>query len=168
MRLILLLFAVIFMSFNTADTLDAASDFEALKQLEGKWSGTLYRSNDSSDAFNLEYSITSNGSALLEESNTGGIEMLTIFNVNAGNLLLTHYCGLKNKPVSLLESSADGVYVFQTDATRSGLTAGKDMYVDSWKVDLIPEDDSKIYYEYTVVGPKGIAFVAKADLARVK
>ena len=94
--------------------------------------------------------------------------MLTIFNVNDGNLLLTHYCGLKNKPVSLLESSADGVYVFKTDATRSGLTSGKDMYVDSWKVDLIPEDDSKMYYEYTVVGPKGIAFLAKADLARVK
>ena len=168
MRLILLLFAVAFMSFNTADTLDVASDFEALKQLEGKWSGMLYRSDDSSDAFNLEYSITSNGSALLEESNTGGIEMLTIFNVNNGNLLLTHYCGLQNKPVSLLESSADGVYVFKTDASRSGLTSGKDMYVDSWKVDLIPEDDSKIYYEYTVVGPKGVAFVAKADLTRVK
>ena len=39
MRLILLLFAVIFMSFNTADTLDAASDFEALKQLEGNGLG---------------------------------------------------------------------------------------------------------------------------------
>lgn len=168
MRLILLLIAAVFVSFNTADTLDAASDFEALKRLEGKWSGTLYRSDDSSDAFNLEYSITSNGSALLEESITGGIEMLTIFNINAGNLLLTHYCGLKNKPVSLLESSADGVYVFKTDASRSGLTSGKDMYVDSWKVDLIPEDDSKMYYEYTVVGPKGVAFVAKADLARVK
>lgn len=168
MRLILLSLAVIFLSFNTADTLDAASDFEALKQLEGKWMGTLYRSNDSSDAFNLEYSITSNGSALLEESNTGGIEMLTIFNVNADNLLLTHYCGLKNKPVSTLESSVDGVYIFKTDAARSGLTSGKDMYVDSWKVDLIPEDDSKMYYEYTVVGPKGVAFVAKADLVRVK
>ena len=124
MRLILLLFAVVFLSFNTADTLDSASDFEALKQLEGKWSGTLYRSDDSSAAFNLEYSITSNGSALLEESNTGGIEMLTIFNVNDGNLLLTHYCGLKNKPVSLLESSADGVPVSPPQCGLLGAAVG--------------------------------------------
>ena len=48
-----------------------ADDFTMLKSLEGKWAGTLERTNGSSDSFNIEYSITSNGSALLEESFTG-------------------------------------------------------------------------------------------------
>ena len=87
-----------------------ADDFTMLKSLEGKWAGTLERTNGSSDSFNVEYSITSNGSALMEESFTGGIEMLTIFNLQNDELLLTHYCGLKNRPVSRLKSSKDGVF----------------------------------------------------------
>ena len=47
-----------------------ADDFTMLKSLEGKWAGTLERTNGSSDSFNVEYSITSNGSALMEESFT--------------------------------------------------------------------------------------------------
>ena len=48
------------------------NDFETLKQLEGKWIGTLERTNDTNDSFILDFSIASNGSAILEESNTGG------------------------------------------------------------------------------------------------
>ena len=98
------------------------NDFEELKKLEGKWVGTLERSNDTTDDFTLEFSITSNGSAILEESNTGGTEMLTIFNNHNNELLLTHYCGLQNKPVSILETTNNGKFTFQTDSKRSGLS----------------------------------------------
>ena len=54
-------------------------DFEKLKSLEGKWQGTLERTVGTSDSFELNYSITSNGSALLEESATGDVEMLNIY-----------------------------------------------------------------------------------------
>ena len=43
--------------------------FNQLKQLEGKWVGTINYSNGKSKPINLQYSIRSNGSALLEESN---------------------------------------------------------------------------------------------------
>jgi len=42
-----------------------SEDFEKLKSLEGKWQGTLERTDGTSDSFELNYSVTSNGSALL-------------------------------------------------------------------------------------------------------
>ena len=103
----------------------------------------------------------------MEESFTGGIEMLTIFNLQNDELLLTHYCGLKNRPVSRLESSKDGVFEFTTDAELSNLSLAKDMFVTSWKIDTMPEDPNQAYYEYTVSGPKGVAFTATCNLTRV-
>ena len=141
-------------------------DFEKLKSLEGKWMGTLERTDGTSDKLELNYSVTSNGSAILEESDTGGIEMLTIFNHQNNELLLTHYCGLQNKPVSVLESNTNGTYVFVTDSKRSGLSTDKEAFVTSWKLDLMPEDPNKISYQYTVSGPEGVVFVATAVMTR--
>ena len=160
MKKILLLFTLVF-----ALNLSAANDpneFEDLKKLEGKWVGTLERTNGTSDSFILDYSITSNGSALLEESNTGGVEMLTIFNFQNDELLLTHYCGLQNKPISKLSGSKKGVLSFETDSEMSGLSLEKDTYVTSWEINLMPEDDTKISYHYTVSGPNGVVFSASS------
>ena len=88
------LFSINAWSFHTTNE----SSFDELKKLEGKWIGTLERTDGSSDPLILEYSVTSAGSALLEESNTGGVEMLSIFNAHNEELLITHYCGLQNKP----------------------------------------------------------------------
>ena len=143
------------------------NEFEALKQLEGKWIGTLERTNDTNDSLILDFSITSNGSAILEESNTGGTEMLTIFNYQNDELLLTHYCGLKNKPISTLDSFNNGKFKFQTDSKRSGLTLEKDTYVTSWEIDLMPQDENKILYKYTVSGPEGVSFMASAEMSRI-
>jgi len=102
-KLILFLFAAI-LSLTSSFGNSFSEDFEKLKSLQGKWQGTLERTDGTSDSFEINYSVTSNGSALLEESDTGGIEMLTIFNVQNNELLSTHYCALQNKPVSVLKS----------------------------------------------------------------
>ena len=141
-------------------------DFDNLKKLEGKWMGMLERTDGTSDMLNLKYSITSNGSALLEESNTGGIEMLTIFNNHNEKLLATHYCGLQNKPILDLVSFKNGVFSFKTDTSKSGLKQGKEMYVDTWSISL-SEDGTEMDYIYTVVGPDGVAFTATAKLKRM-
>ena len=165
MKKILLLFTLVF-ALNLSAANDP-NDFEDLKKLEGKWVGTLERTNGTSDSFILDYSITSNGSALLEESNTGGVEMLTIFNFQNDELLLTHYCGLQNKPISKLSGSKKGVLSFETDSEMSGLSLEKDTYVTSWEINLMPEDDTKISYHYTVSGPNGVVFTASSELSKI-
>ena len=163
-NLFLFLFTAILSATSYGNSL--SEDFEKLKSLEGKWQGILERTDGTSDNLVLNYSVTSNGSALLEESDTGGIEMLTIFNYQNSELLLTHDCGLQNKPVSVLKSNSDGEYVFITDSERSGLSKEKEAFVTSWKIDLMPEDSNKIQYQYTVTGPEGVVFVAKAVLTK--
>ena len=85
-KLLLLLIAITTVSCNNtpepakvvegteveANTATDPNDFEELKSLEGKWAGTLERTDGSSDEFTLDYTVTSNGSAILEESDTGG------------------------------------------------------------------------------------------------
>tara|TARA_B100000767_G_scaffold157063_1_gene147672 strand:+ start:208 stop:711 length:504 start_codon:yes stop_codon:yes gene_type:complete len=164
-KLILFLFAVI-LSLTSSFANSFSEDFEKLKSLEGKWQGTLERTDGTSDSFELNYSVTSNGSALLEQSDTGGIEMLTIFNVQNNELLSTHYCALQNKPVSVLKSATKGEYVFITDSKRSGLSSEKEAFVTSWKISLMPEDSNTIHYQYTVTGPEGVVFVATSVLKR--
>ena len=97
-----LIFLIIFISVSGQDDKKA---FQDLKQLEGKWIGTLKLSNGESKPLNLEYSIRSNGSALVEESNEGGTEMMTIINLQNDKILSTHYCGAKNRPVAELKSN---------------------------------------------------------------
>ncbi|MAU55230.1 MAG: hypothetical protein CMC29_05390 [Flavobacteriaceae bacterium] len=143
------------------------NDFEELKSLEGKWAGTLERTDGSSDEFTLDYTVTSNGSAILEESDTGGTEMLSIFNFQNDELLLTHYCGLQNKPISKLTGNNNGVLSFATDSKMSGLTLEKDTYVTSWEINLLPEDDNQLMYKYTVSGPDGDVFTATSTLSRI-
>ena len=143
------------------------NDFEELKSLEGKWAGTLERTDGSSDEFTLDYTVTSNGSAILEESDTGGTEMLSIFNFQNDELLLTHYCGLQNKPISKLTGNNNGVLSFATDSEMSGLTLEKDTYVTSWEINLLPEDDNQLMYKYTVSGPDGDVFTATSTLSRI-
>jgi len=146
---------------------DVTNDFKQLLSLEGKWEGTLERTDGTSDPFELNYRITSNGSALLEESDTGGVEMLTIFNAQNDEVLSTHYCGLQNKPISVLKSNTNGEFVFITDAQRSGLSIEKEAFVSSWKISLMPNDPTKIHYQYTISGPQGVVFVATAMMTKV-
>ena len=179
-KLLLLLIAITTVGCNNTtepakvvaeDTESAAAtnpnDFEELKKLEGKWAGTLERTDGSSDELTLDYTVTSNGSALLEESDTGGTEMLSIFNFQNDQLLLTHYCGLQNKPISKLTANNNGLLSFATDSEMSGLTLEKDTYVTSWEINLTPDDGNKINYKYTVSGPDGEVFTASSTLSRI-
>ena len=154
--------------FAMAD--DAMTDqaFAGLMQLEGQWQGTLAKSDGTSVNLQLNYTSKSNGSALLEESSEDDVEMLNIFNVQEGTVVSTHYCGLMNKPVARLVSSEDGVIKFKTDASESGLVEGKDEYVDTWSLSLMPEDANQFKYEYTVIRPDRTILTASAMVTRVE
>ncbi|MBH79104.1 MAG: hypothetical protein CMQ49_01175 [Gammaproteobacteria bacterium] len=152
----------------------AASDamteqaFAGLMQLEGQWQGTMAKSDGTSVNLQLSYKSKSNGSALLEESSEDGVEMLNIFNIQEGTVVSTHYCGLMNKPVARLVSAQGGVIKFETDAAESGLQEGKDEYVNTWALSLMPEDERRFKYEYTVIRPDRSIITASAMVTRVE
>ena len=158
---------VIILSFAFVRSQDDKRAFQDLKQLEGKWVGTLNLSDGSSKPINLNYSIRSNGSALVEESNEGGVEMMTIINLQKDKILSTHYCGAMNRPVAELQSNKMGIIKFLTNQKLSGLDEKKELFVGSWELNLLPNDSEKFIYKYTAVAPNG-GFTAIAEMNRIR
>jgi hypothetical protein len=82
-----------------ASTLVAAADvtttrFDHLKALAGDWAAA---GGDGSTA--ASYRVTANGTAVVETLFPGGSEeMVTVYTVDKGNLVLTHYCAAGNQP----------------------------------------------------------------------
>ena len=155
-----------FITFAFVSGQNDTKTFQDLKQLEGKWVGTLNLSNGESKPINLHYSIRSNGSALVEESNEGGTEMMTIINLHNDKILSTHYCGARNRPVAELKSNKNGRIKFVTNHKRSGLDVNKESFVGSWEFVIMPNEKDKFTYKYTSIGP--YSFEAEAKMNRVK
>jgi hypothetical protein len=86
-----------------ADAPDAAAAFERLKGLVGVWEVTQPAGNKAT----VRYELTASGSALFERYADGsmgeGNEMITMYYLDSGRLLLTHYCMAGNQPRMLLK-----------------------------------------------------------------
>ncbi len=81
-----------------ADAPDGAAAFERLKGLAGVWKVTKPEDKKAT----VRYEMTASGSALFEhysDSSMGaGNEMITMYYLDSGRLLLTHYCMAGNQP----------------------------------------------------------------------
>jgi hypothetical protein len=86
-----------------SDAPDGAAAFERLKGLVGVWEVT----EPAGKKATVRYELTSSGSALLEHYTDGsmgaGNEMITMYHLDSGRLLLTHYCMAGNQPRMLLK-----------------------------------------------------------------
>jgi len=77
--------------------------FERLASLAGEWKGV----QDGTE-IQVTYTLTANGSALMEEFRPkNGPMMITMFSVDGDHLLATHYCSAKNQPQMATEVIAD-------------------------------------------------------------
>lgn len=73
----------------------ADKSFENLKMLEGVWEGI----NPAGNPVTVTYEIYSGGSAFMEKLQPQGEpSMITIYNMDDGNLMMTHYCSAGNQP----------------------------------------------------------------------
>jgi hypothetical protein len=83
--------------------------FEKMKSLAGTWTGTTLMEGQEVPS-TIEYRVTSGGSAIVETIFAGTPkEMITVYHDDDnGELSLTHYCMLKNRPeLTLLEMDGD-------------------------------------------------------------
>lgn len=72
--------------------------FERLTSLVGEWKG-VQEGTETNAEIKLTYTLTANGSVLMEESKPAGEgTMITMFTVDGDHLLATHYCIAKNQP----------------------------------------------------------------------
>ena len=81
----------------------AQKSFDELKSLDGSWEGK----SSGGQPVQIDYRVTSNGSALMSEIK-GKEDMISMFNLDGGRLLMVHYCAVGNQPRMVGSSSADG------------------------------------------------------------
>jgi DNA-binding PadR family transcriptional regulator len=86
-----------------ADKTKSEEAFDRLATLKGEWSG-----EQEGVKIRLIYTLTANGSALMEEFRPeSGAVMITMFTVDGDHLIATHYCSAKNQPQMITSAITD-------------------------------------------------------------
>jgi hypothetical protein len=107
MRSLRFVLSVALLSFSTVAFAqsDAQKSFDKLKTLAGSWEGTM-----DGKAMHVSLRVTSMGNTLMHEMTVVGSadDPITMFNLDRGRLLLTHYCDAGNQPRMVATVSPDG------------------------------------------------------------
>lgn len=123
-----------------------SAEFEQLKSLAGTWSGTGVM-HGKEEQVSVIYETSAGGSVVIERSFPGTpAEMITIYSEKDGQIVMTHYCMLKNQPELALKNSSDGVLEFDLIG-GSNMDASKDMHMHSLKLTI--KDDDTIVQQWT-------------------
>lgn len=105
--------------------------FEKLKSLAGDWQGSIGE-KAGGPAILVSYKTTSGGSVVTETLFAGtDHEMVTVYYLDGGKLVLVHYCAVGNQPrMALAPSSTADHFVFEF-AGGTNLNPQKDMHMHS-------------------------------------
>jgi len=84
---------------STSSEVEANAAFARLKSLAGEWQSTESNGQHS----RIKFQVISDGSAVMERFNSDMLppnagEMITIYYIDRGELVLTHYCIAHNQP----------------------------------------------------------------------
>ena len=90
----------------SAQPVDGKSAFERLKTLAGTWEGKAGH-GDAGQAATVTYRLASGGS-VVEETLFPGTphEMISMYHLVDGQLVMTHYCAMANQPRMRLDAKA--------------------------------------------------------------
>ncbi len=162
MKKILLVVAILTMSqiqlFATAEhetkPYVGSAEFERLKSLAGTWKGTMTEMNGTNLETTVEYSVTSNGSVVVEKLFAGSPqEMISIYYDKNGKPSMTHYCGIGNQPQMNLISSSEKELKFDF-SPASPVDAAKDAHMHSLTLSLNGNDKLVQTWEFFQAGSK--------------
>ena len=117
-----------------------ASALDPLKKLAGEWTGKAGHGDQKMDA-TVTYHVTANGSAVVETLFPGSEhEMVTVYTVEKGTLVLTHYCAAGNQP-RMKAAKAGGANGLKFDfAGGANISPGKDMFMHDLKLSFADDD----------------------------
>jgi len=123
-----------------AKTVTAQEAFAMLKGLAGEWQGKAM-DRDNGPAIAVTYRVTANGSVVLETLFPGSEhEMLTLYHLDNGKLVLTHYCAMGNQPRMELDPGSSAKCLVFSFAGGSNLDPARDVHMHQGRVCLVAPD----------------------------
>lgn len=134
-------------------------EFEQMKKLVGKWEGTAFGHTTTT-----EFRLTGDGSAIMEVMAYGQPEeMVTMYHMDGGRFMATHYCAAHNQPRMEAQPSSGNTIEFKyVDGTN---IAPGFVHMENVKMTMVDSDHHKEFWTSTEDGhPTGMEF----DYHRVK
>ena len=127
-----------------ADKTKSEEAFDRLSTLKGEWKG-----EQESVKISLIYTLTANGSALMEEFRPeSGAVMITMFTVDGDHLIATHYCSAKNQPQMMTSAITDAQKPLAFSLARiTGLKSPDDGH--NTGLTMIQEDNDHLTQKWT-------------------
>lgn len=118
----------------------AQAGFDRIKALAGTWEA---------DAMTVTYKVTAGGSTVMETLAPGTErEMITMYHVDGGDLVLTHYCMLGNQPRMKAPKDAKGESIRFTCVGGGNMNCAKDPHMHS--LVLTFQDKDHVKHEWTL------------------
>jgi len=142
--------------------------FARLKSLAGDWTSTSAKGEHSK----LTYQVIAAGSAVMERFSSDALpatsgEMMTVYYLDGGELVLTHYCIAKNQPHmrATLYDSRTGELHFNF-VSGGNMAAGGEGHMHSATLKFLDEDHLSTEWQYLEGGLR--KFTEVAQFTRVK
>ena len=126
--------------------------FEAVKKKLGKWEGRMTQSL-TGETFDVSYewAVTSGGNTITETITEDGVEMLTTYSDQDGEMVVKHYCGLGTEPIFKVSELTANSMSIAVDEKRSGLHRGHHSFVTGMKWTVDAKNPNAMIFENTVV-----------------
>ncbi len=123
---ILFLTSAIAAEMPVQPSIKVSPELERMKTLAGHWVGTSKDSKYGTQNAEIDYRVTSGGSAVVETEFPGTPhEMVSVYHDKNGKLSMTHYCMLGNQPEMDLKSVEAGKMIFDTSAESHAALQGQ-------------------------------------------
>ncbi len=140
--------------------------FAALKGLTGEWHGNINEKGKGPEV-TVVYRVTAAGSAVLETLFPGSDhEMVTVYHLDGGKLVLTHYCAMGNQPHMALDKRSTAEDLVFDFAGGSNVNPRKDLHMHSARIHI--ESPDALMGEWTAFKDGKEAEVTRFFLARQK
>ncbi len=143
---------------GTPSTPKTTPQFDAIKSLQGTWVGNKkVKKGEEAETVQVKYKVTSAGSAVEETLFPGTPkEMVSVYTVDNGKILMTHYCALGNQPrMKMTDASkskkGERIQLQMVDAT--GMNSPQDPHMGALTLTIQGED--KLVQEWVFSGPEG-------------
>ena len=124
--------------------------FEQVKKKIGKWEGTMVQGIDGNVIdVSYEFALTSGGNTITETLIEDGVQMLTTYSDDDGDLVVRHYCGLGTEPVFKVTKLTSKDMIISLDKSKVDLHAEHESFVTGMKWTM--NNDNSITFENTVM-----------------
>ena len=124
--------------------------FEQVRKKIGKWEGKMVQGIDG-NIIDVSYvfALTSGGNTITETLIEDGVQMLTTYSDDDGDLVIKHYCGLGTEPIFEGQSLSADTMMIKLDKSKVDLHSEHESFVTGMK--WVMNNDDSITFQNTVM-----------------